>query len=463
MSYLAEMKQKRDAQREAALSMAGKKRDESLATMSNPDSNVDELGRAIRYFFLPIATIWVWYIGYVFTAKELTGMVEPWQVVLLSIGLPLFVQILKVYGATKALRAFHFKWYDRSGHDLVFWSCTGILVVIMFGWSLKISIFDIKDASNEIYTKQNSDSLNVVLRNATAGIDAQINSLNNENADAGKMRTKKGRIAWSGQSIKMANATTLSALNAQKQEIVSQTMADYKAKKLDVEKGAKHRGNFFQRFGGFGEALEILMLVLLGLVEAINRNQNAARLGVKTDQAAATPKQTGFEGHTEAAETPKQTGFEDFTRKQNPINNELQNRPKMGFYTNNPFRETVPQSIQAVAQSEIAVPQQLSVIGADQILKHCKSKLQSEIPNLHNPQASKSTVSGRIEKVLDETFIAMWNKQFLPSKDVAIKVYQYLADTAFPALNNAGYPYQKDVFIMKALSDVIERLPAVEA
>lgn len=441
------MKQKRDAQREAALSMAGKKRDESLATMSNPDSNVDELGRAIRYFFLPIATIWVWYIGYVFTAKELTGMVEPWQVVLLSIGLPLFVQILKVYGATKALRAFHFKWYDRSGHDLVFWSCTGILVAIMFGWSLKISIFDIKDTSNETYTEKNSDSLNVVLRNATSGIDAQINALNNENADAGKMRTKKGRIAWSGQSIKMANATTLSALNAQKQEIVSQTMADYKAKKLDVEKGAKHRGNFFQRFGGFGEALEILMLVLLGLVEAINRNQNAARLGVKTDQAAATPRQTGFE---------------DFTRTQNPINNEAKNRP-IGFFTENPYRDTVPQPIQTVPQSEIAVPQQSAVIGADQILKHLKSKLQSEIPNLHNPQASKSTVSGRIEKVLDETFIAMWNNQFLPSKDVAIKVYQYLGDTAFPALNNAGYPYQKDVFVMKALSDVIERLHTVEA
>lgn len=447
MSYLAEMKQKRDAQREAALSMAGKKRDESLATMSNPDSNVDELGRAIRYFFLPIATIWVWYIGYVFTEKELTGMVEPWQVVLLSIGLPLFVQILKVYGATKALRAFHFKWYDRSGHDLVFWSCTGILVVIMFGWSLKISIFDIKDASNEIYTEKNSDSLNVVLRNSTAGIDAQINALNNENGDAGKMRTKKGRIAWSGQSIKMANATTLSALNAQKQEITAQVIADYKAKKLDLEKGAKHRGNFFQRFGGFGEALEILMLVLLGLVEAINRNQNAARLGVKTDQPAAAPRQTGFE---------------DFTRAQNPINNEAKNRP-IGFFTENPYRDTVPQPIRAVPQSEIAVPQQSAVIGADQILKHLKAKLQSEIPNLHNPQASKATVSGRIEKVLDETFIAMWNKQFLPSKDLAIKVYQYLGDTAFPALNNAGYPYQKDAFVMKALSDVIERLDTVEA
>ena len=448
MSYLAEMKQKRDAQRLEALSMAGKKRDESLATMSNPDSNVDELGRAIRYFFLPMATIWVGYIGYVFTQKELTGVVGDNAVFILSIGLPLFVQILKVYGATKALRAFHFKWYDRSGHDLVFWSCTGALVVIMFGWSLKISIWDIKDASTEIYKDKNSDSLNVLIIAATSGIDAQINALNSENADAATMKTKKGRIAWSGQSIKMANATTLSALNAQKQEVTSQVISDYKAKKLDTEKGASHRGNFFQRFGGFGEALEILMLVLLGLVEAINRNQNAARLGVKTDHTAAT--------------TPKPTGFEDFTRTQNPINNEAQSRP-IGFFTQNPYRDTVPQPIQTVPQYENAVAQQSAVIGADQILKHLKAKLQSEIPNLHNPQASKATVSGRIEKVLDETFIAMWNKQFIPSKDVAIKVYQYLGDTAFPALNNAGYPYQKDAFVMKALSDVIERLDTVEA
>lgn len=444
MSYLAERQAKREQQRQEALAKNSVKRDESLATMSNPDSNVDELGKAIRWFFLPIATLWVGYLGYIFTQKELSGVVEPWQVLALSIGLPAFVQVLKVYGATKALRAFHFKWYDRSGHDLFFWSGTGILVVIMFLWSLKISIYDIGTASVEIYTDEKSENVTDVMGAATASIDAQINAINSENSDAAKMKTKRGKIAWSGQSIKMANASTLSDLNAQKTAITAQVLADYEQKKGVVAKGATHRGNFFQRFGGFGEALEIIMLVLLGLVEAINRNQNALRLGVPTGTST---------------EAPKTNGFQEFSRS-NPINNESGARP-IGFFQTNPYRDPV-----AVPQTEITVPQYKNavtqqpqaVLGCNEILLSLKRKLQSEIPNFENPQANKNTVYGRIEKALDDAFIALWHNDFAPSKPVAIGVYKYLAENAIPSLTNRGYPYQKDVFLLKALSDVIERL-----
>jgi len=293
----------------------------------------------------------------------------------------------------------------------------------------------------------------VVFQPNTTEIDNQISQANDRITSAKEVKWR-GTVTYQAQQSMKADSKTISKLQDQKDEAIKQQRSDFERRRAQMDTNTNSGAEILMASGGWVEVLQGLTLFLIAACMATIDKMVA-------NQSQNQPKQTGFEGHTEAT-TAKQTGFEDFTRKPNQFNNDLQSRPKMGFYTNNPFRDTVPQHQNTVPQYENAVAQQSGVIGSDQILKHLKAKLQSEIPNLHNPQASKATVYGRIEKVLDDTFMAMWNRQFLPSRDLAIKVYQYLGDTAFPALNNAGYPYQKDAFVMKALSDVIERIP-VEA
>lgn len=443
MGYLSERASKKQENAARAATQNTTQKDEWLATMSNPDSNIDELGTIVRWIILPLFAVWVWYIGYLFTSKELVGVVDPWQVTLLAFLLPGTVQFLKLYGAKKALRAFHFKWFDRSAHDFYLWVLVGAVVVLMFGWSLKISIFDVKDTARENYVSSNSDSLNVLISSATSGLDAQISALNASNERAGSMKTKKGKIAWSGQSIEMNNSATLSALNAQKSELVNQTIADYKAGKVSVEKSADHRGNFFQRFGGFGEVGEILFCLILGLIEAINRNANSKRLA----------NQATNEAHYSSPSAPAQNG------STSRVNNNAHPNP-IGFRWDgygNPQASTaptVPQSANPVAQHTM----DFSVIGCDAVLKNCKQVVQRDLTNFGRNDANPATVSGRINKAMDDAFEIVSKDGFSPSYDVALSFYKFLAETAIPTLNDRGWPYSRDTFFMKRILAVIPKL-----
>lgn len=395
------------------------RRDEILAKASNPDSNADELGNAIRWVFLPLASLWVGYIGYIFTSNALAGVVEPWQASLLAIALPCFVQVLKVYGAVKVLRSFHFKWYDRSAQDFWFWVVCGGIVLIMFVWSLKISVFDIKDTSKDVYIAQNADTLTALITAATAPIDQQIAELNHSNQQAGGMKTKRGKVAWSGQSIMMANAATLSSLNEQRAGIVAQVTADYQSGKARLEKGAGQRANFFQRFGGFGEALEILFLILLGLLEAANRNSNLERLEAK--QAADPLAQFRQNG---SHHRPVQFRWDGYGQ---------------------PRGETVPQSPQTVAQENDG-----GVMGCDAVLRNMREKVQRDIPNFHRRDANKATVSGRINRALDEALRIMSQEGFKPSRRVGIETYDYVVG-ALKTLDEIGWPYERKNEIIRQL------------
>ena len=410
--------------------------------MSNPDSNIDELGTIVRWIILPLFALWVWYIGFIFVSQELAGVVEPWQVTLLAFLLPGTVQFLKLYGAKKALRAFHFKWFDRSAHDFYLWMLVGTVVLLMFGWSLKISIWDVKDTARENYVTSNSDSLSVLVASATSGIDAQIAALNESNTRAGSMKTRKGKIAWSGQSIEMNNSATLSNLNAQRTELVNQTIADYKAGKVRVEKSADHRGNFFQRFGGFGEVGEILFCLILGLIEAINRNANIARLtkqpssqGIGFNPPPATPQPSNKNG---ASVNNSQPG-------------------KIGFHWAS-YGKQDPQPAQTVTQYKNAVSQPtatFSVLGCDAVLSLCERKVRADLPNFNRKDSKAETVSARINSAIDECYKTICQADFRPSSGASIPFYKFMVETAFPTLNGRGWPYERDQFFIQRLIQVI--------
>jgi hypothetical protein len=94
-------------------------------------------------------------------------------------------------------------------------------------------------------------------------------------------------------------------------------------------------------------------------------------------------------------------------------------------------------------------------VGADQVLKLLRQNLIREIPNLTDRNANPSTVSGRINRHLDEAGMLMSQAGFLPTHAVAIQVYQYLADKAFPTLNERGWPYDREQAFCRRLLAVI--------
>lgn len=453
MGYLEERRKKKEQDALRNTEKNQMKRDEYLATLSNPDSNVDEFAKLIRWLLLPLFSLWVWYLGYIYTSNSLAGVVEPWQASVLSLLLPTAIQIIKIYAANKTLRAFHFKWYDRSGPELWFWSLSGILVGLMFLWSLKISVFDVKGAASDNFIASNKESLDIRLSADTKDIDAQIAAVNQSNTDASTMKTKRGKIAWSGQDIMMKNSTTLSDLMKQRKTIVEATTADYQQGKVDTQKKSVERGNFFQRFGGFGEFGEIIFCLLLGLSEAINRNNNLKRL----------------ENDPMPEKEPVKTGFQNLTQNGNGQSRSTSAYPQnhaIGFvwdgYGTTPINPKPPVSQPTPPVSQ-PTQQSATVLGCDKILMALRTKLQADIPNIIDKNGILTTIHKRIVKAFNECYDAMQHDDFVPSRTVAIKVYQYLADEAIPALNRVGWPYERDVFFLKRLSDVIEQRTPQEA
>lgn len=425
MSFLETMRENREKSRQFAAQQGQQQKDEALASMQNPNSNVDEVGKVIGLVILPAFALWVWYIGYIYVQKQLDGVVDPEMVTALAFAIPAAVQFIKLYSAKKVLRAWHFKWYDHSAADFWLWSLMACVVGLMFVWSLKISIFDVRETAQDKYITRDSVTLSQYLTQQTGSIDAQIAAINSENSDAGAMRTKSGKIAWTGQSIKEKNSTTLLSLQNQKSEITKQAIEDYRAGKLKTQAEGESRGNFFRRFGGFGEAGEILFLLIMGLIEGRNRRDNIERLkqenSLQSKQAVTTA----------------------------PAFSQNSTRTPIGFKTGtqidamSPNTDTVSQNQETVSQ----VMFQGGVIGSDTALKHYRTVIIRDLPNLDRKDAKQETVVARIEAALNDLLNMMQTDGWNPSEAGATTFYDFLLSRVIPTLDRVGaeYPNQKQL------------------
>lgn len=435
MSFLKEWSENRSKKQEQAEQAGRQQKDETLAYMSNPNSNVDEVGKVIAWLIVPAFALWVGYIGYLYTMQQLDGVVSPDMVVILAVAIPAGVQFIKLYTAKKVLRAWHFKWYDHSAADFWLWSLMGCVVVLMFAWSLKISIFDVRDTASNNYMSRDTVTLSQYLATQTAAVDQQIAGIDRENSDAGSMRTKKGNIAWTGQQIKERNSSTLLSLQDQKKQITDQAISDYRAGKLKTATAAEGRGNFFRRFGGFGEAGEILFLLIMGLIEARNRRDNMER--IKQAAAATMPRQNGYQAPAPSLNRT-QIGFK-MQGQMSPVSD-----------TNH---ETVAQPVDTVAQPQ----SEALVIGPDAALKHYRSVILRDLPNLTRSDAKIETVCNRIHVALDDMWQVMQHQDFKPSASAAANFYGFMVERVEPALKRAGdeYYYPKTKAILHKMLELI--------
>jgi hypothetical protein len=442
MGYLAEIAKKRAEKREKT----SRSHDEYLATLGNDETSADELRLVLKWAALPIFFFWVAYVGYIHLSKELIGVVPDEHVFALAIGIPLVFQAIKAYCATKCLRAFHFKWYDESAQDFWIYSLLGLLTVLAFVWTLKISFWDVKETANSNYVENNTIPLDAHLKTATADIDAQIARLDAKEQETGPLKNKRGRTNWGAQPIITENAKSRASLDAQRQTIIDAATKEFTTRTATVEKQAQSRGNFFQRFGGVGELLEVLCFILIGLLEAklhrlnSQKEHRSPRFNAEEIKGQAPPHPNG---------------------KQQPIHNQAPtDRQPMGFRwpgygQANPSPtdalDQQPLFPKTVAQSPIAVAQPQEGNYADAVLELCRQSIQKEMANFRNTQALKSSVSRRICEHLDVAYAAMTGNAFAPSYPIGLRIYSYLQDDVFPILNGVGHPYTREKFFLPLL------------
>lgn len=436
MSYSAERARKKAEQREINAATSKQRRDEHLLTISNDTTNADELLPVVRYGFLSLFFIWVGYVGYVYLSKELVGAVEAWQASVLAVALPLAFQSIKVYCATKCLRAFHFKWYDESAQDLWLWRLMGALTVLAFAWTLKISVWDVKSTATGDYIKQNTASLDAHLKAATADIDAQISALETKEKQNGSLRTKSGKINWAVQPLAAENAKSASSLAAQRERIVNAATEEFKSMGQRVEVQAKSRGNFFQRFGGFGEIGEIICLLIVGLLEARLRNANATPTAT---QRTAPPYQPAhsLNGNGQPHPTVNEAPQRYYFTRDEPTGNVLP--------SDDLSRQPLFAPENAVSQSPPTVTQQNDpgpTNHADAVLKLAEKELRGFAANFDRRQGHNSTVSANINRILNQTARTVRGRGFQPTRPVWLKFYYYITGELFPALNEKGWPYE---------------------
>ncbi len=210
-----------------------------------------------------VLTAFVGWMGFNYYS-QIFSETFPGSAGLMAVGLVLFIEVVKVYLAYTSLSSIVFGWFAQSGSKFFFWLFCCLLAGGVYKWSYDVStegmaIFVANQGAAKAAQTTLADHLNA----ATAAVDAQIATLNASNETAATMRTKKGRIAWSGQATITNNSATLSDLQKQRAEIVTAATAEYQNNRTAADTKTTGFARFIERFGGYAEWALLVMLVAM--------------------------------------------------------------------------------------------------------------------------------------------------------------------------------------------------------
>jgi len=436
------------SKKEAASQTNRQKYDEYLLTLRNDNTNADEAAFWIKCI-LYVLTAFVVYLGYHYYLSTFSQTMDPMFAAIFAVAIPAVVEIGKLKLITKAFRAISLGWIDDGPSKSIFWGFVLIIGAGAFWWSYTISTGGIKEVARQnAEASVRQDSLHVIIASATADVDARIAEINHSNEQAAQMKTKRGKVAWSGQTIQMNNSATLTSLQGERQKIVDQITADYATTGTENKTKVSAWSSFIERFGGWGEIGSILCLIALAVFERVLRDQNMADFENKG--SATTPH---VPGGGSATPPPAQNGA--YRVGQNT------SASPIGFYwdgygspsavlTPQPVfgSETVPQSPTTVAQQN---GEDSGANYADSVMKVCKDAVQRDLSNFQNRQASQATVSRRINAALDECRQAMMKTGFEPTYRRTLELHAFVQEKVWPTLNTVGWPYDHEKFFMQWL------------
>lgn len=432
---------------------ATQKEIEQVVGLSNDKTNADESlmwTKGILY----LLTAFVIYLGFEYYLSTFVEMFPYPVAFLFALALPALIEVGKIRLGSRALRSWWFGWINNGIYATAYWGSMSALAIGCYVWSYNISTGGIKEVAKATAIEKNKQSsLQDQIKAATVDIDARLASIDASDNDAKGMTTKRGKIAWSGQSIMMKNSDLKASLQKEREGIVADVTTEYGKKGTETETKINRWAIFVERFGGWGEFGTAICIFICSFFDK--------RL-VLANLAEAN------EGN-EASSTLKSDPLIDYRKGSAPVKDSTGARP-IGFFVENPYRDNVPQTSPTVPHPETPVPHPsqhyeaaAEVFGSNQVLTVCSKRLMSDIPNLIQKNGNPETVSERINRALDETLELIYFESFKPNREVVIKFYQYLVEKAFPTLNAVGRPYPKDQEFVRRIYQVIQATEPVTA
>lgn len=409
-----------------------------LLSLRNDKTNADE---AIIWItsIMWVVTAFVIYLGFNYYYQTFQEMFPPAIAFAFAVALPAVVEIAKIKLASRGLRSLGFGWFAATWANFGYWSIVLALAGGSYYWSYTISTGGIQEVARQSAEIKNEQApLSEVIAVNTADIDARINDLNQSDAKAAEMKTKRGRVNWYGQSIQQQNATSRAALAAERATIVQQTTEKYYKTGATNETRISAWADFVRRFGGWGEVAVLICLVATLFFEMRLAELNKTAIEEAERKQQKTPNTPLFWNKGNPAPGPQTDTF---------FNRQTDGQVRNALTDRHPLFDPHPPTEKTVSQPRFTVSQQNgetvgSGNGSDALLKLAMKRLKGFAANFDQRHRNNETVSRNINGILDETNTAIREPGFAPSRAQMLSFYSYLMDL-LPYLDTKGWPYER--------------------
>lgn len=238
---------------------------------------------SIILFVASALTIYMGYKYYFFAFQQSF----PSGAYCMSIGLSLVVEIAKVFLAYAVLSGIVFGWAFKKWTTFFAYSFWAALAFGAYWWSYTTSTEGIAIYAKEVGTdneKAQNQNFIEYLKEGTSSIDASIAQLKESDLAALNMKTKRGKLNWYAQQTISTNASTLSSLQEEKNNLVKTLTDRYNKDEGRSEAKVNILSEWVMQFGG--DAEWAVLFCLLAMVFA-DKDDNEEITGTETARKVA--------------------------------------------------------------------------------------------------------------------------------------------------------------------------------
>ncbi len=319
-----------------------------------------------------------------------------------------------------------------------------IFAIVIFS----ISVYNSTNGAARYAQQQSELKTETTFIPNTKILDDQIAATRESVKNAPKAKWKGTEYYQDKKSVRAAEQT-IATLSVSREKELAQQRADFERSRDRNDTNSENSGQIALRIGGWFEAIQIILMLLMASCERVLDRRNPA------GQTSTTPQGNGNIGFKQSTNIATAQGPNN-PPSSNPPTNSVQERQQIGFHSNRTVPPTghisVAQHPQPVAQENIRLAGQAA---DDAIAFHYKA-IKKEPSNFGNKHANAKTVANRIHASLDKMVNTLKWVEWCSNKR-SCDIINYLEETIIPLLNQVGFPYDTtelySLFQQKATGD----------
>ena len=319
-----------------------------------------------------------------------------------------------------------------------------VFAIVVFA----VSVYNSTNGAARYAQQQSESRTETAFTPDTKQIDEQIAGAREAVKNAPKAKWKGTEYYQDKKSVRSAEQT-ITTLSASREKAIAQQRADFERSRDRNDTNNEHSGQIALRIGGWLEAIQIILMLLMASCERVLDRRNPS------GQTGTTPQGNGNIGFRQSTNIATAQGPNN-PPSSNPPTNSAQERQQIGFHSH---RTPAPTGHISVAQSPQPVPQEnvrLSGQAADDAIAFHYKAIKKEPSNFGNKHATAQSVAKRIHTSMDKMANTLkWVEWCSNSK--SCDIVNYLEGSIIPLLNQHGFPYDTtelySLFQQKATGD----------